>query len=182
MLTEIISLCFASYFFNGCASGKNMNASLKKKRLSGSLKIGYVNIDNLINETKIGINTLETLEGYRLTKEEILQQKLSEFEIMQSKLKDQMALHNEELKTRKKQNLEALETEIQELQQRFQTELLIKEQKEMNNLMNKIQKGIDKYALVNEYDYILTLPSIAYADEYQKNITEDIKNILNNPV
>ena len=43
MLTEIISLCFASYFFNGCASGKNMNASLKKKQLeNGGLKIRYV--------------------------------------------------------------------------------------------------------------------------------------------
>lgn len=35
MLTEIISLCFASYFFNGCASGKNMNGSFKKKLRGG---------------------------------------------------------------------------------------------------------------------------------------------------
>jgi basic membrane protein A and related proteins len=48
MLTEIISLCIASYLVNGCAARKNMNLLIKKKN-NKSLKVGFIYVGKINN-------------------------------------------------------------------------------------------------------------------------------------
>ena len=166
MLTEIISLCFASYFVNGCASGKNMNGSFKKKKLSGGdLKIGYVIEDKIFSEYSKSKNAENELKKF-------VNEKQKELDELTKKL--------EELVNSGVLNDEDIERKGQDIiiaQKRMQTKIQNKEVELKTFIFNKIREAVNKYAKEQKYDYILSQNSLFYADE-KRNITENIIKIL----
>jgi outer membrane protein len=178
MLTEIISLCFASYFVNGCASGKNMNGSFKKKKLSGGdLKIGYVRDEEILSSTKEGKKMLEKIQK---EKERISLKFQNDVINLDKEIKDyerKKPLLSVEEHKKKQKKLTELQEKLQNFEMENQQNFQTFQNKLISPLMNKIQENINNYALENEYDYILTHQPIVYAQE-KYDITQKIIEML----
>jgi outer membrane protein len=139
------------------------------------VKIGIINAQKLVEESKKGKEIAEKFEKMKNEKE-------SQFNTMQNevaKIEKELlspALNNE-TREKKSIDLQNKKTELKRFAEDSQQELQLSLEKELNILKNEIKPIIDQLGKEKGFTIILEVPAVAYYDP-AADITDEIIKIM----
>lgn len=145
-----------------------------------NLKIGWTNIDHILQNLPDAANIQEALNTERAQYEKLFNEKLEEGQKMMDDYQKNAATMSDIIRQDKERSIQNKQRELQELQQNSETALQSKQQELLTPVMNKIQTAIDDVAKEKGYAYVLnsdagfgTTPVLLVAPE-EDNITEAV--------
>ncbi len=162
---SILGVMVVAFLFSGVAGAKG-------------LKIGVVNMQRAVSETKEGKKAEKDLLSMKKKLEAELNRKLKEFYKEQEQLQKAMSILKE---AEKRKRLGASRKKFEGLQKRYmgaERELMKKKAQVMMRLSKKLGKVIQKIAKKDGYDYIFNNAAVLWAPRHT-DLTNQVIRIYN---
>lgn len=145
---------------------------------TASPKIGFTNVDIILNVLPDSKRIQNELQIYRQQLTKVLEDKNKEFQEKYQAYEKNVATWSEIIKADKEKELQGAQQSIQELQKNSEQDLQSKYQKLVTPVMTKINQAIEAIGKENGYTYILnqdaganTTPIILYSGAEDNNVT-----------
>ena len=133
---------------------------------SAKLKIGVVNLQRAVGETKEGKDAEAKLRAYKKRKEVELNRKLKQFYKNEQELRKAWSVLKE---TEKRKRASASRQKFQALHKEYvqaERELLKRKAREMMKIQKKLNKIIQRIAKKDNFDYIFNNAAILWAPRH----------------
>ncbi|MFN8357160.1 MAG: OmpH family outer membrane protein [Spirosomataceae bacterium] len=136
-------------------------ASFSSQAQTSALKIGYTNIDVLLNGMPESKQIEADLKSTQAQYEKLFQAKVKDFQDKLAIFEKLPANTSEVIKADKEKELQSLQTQIQEFQKNSQEDLQKKQRQLLEPVLTKIQGGIDAVAKENAFSYVFNTAASA---------------------
>jgi outer membrane protein len=139
-------------------------------------KIGFVDMDSLINNSPQILRARETITSEFEVQYEDIKQKESELEILENQItKDGTIMSLPEL-AKLQERARILERQVRRTKEDLKDAISIRNTQIINEIQLQLEATVKNYAIENKYDAIL-INAILYVSP-EMDITQDILNIL----
>ncbi len=146
---------------------------------TGEGKVGYIDIQRLVNESKMGVAAKKEIEKLQKEKEAVLASKLKEISILKEKIDENQGTMDVKEKEDKAEALKVLHKEYQNLVKDAKEDILKEDGELISTLLQKADGILKKIAKKRKFSIILKNPnSIGYLDP-QFDITDMVLKELN---
>jgi len=142
-------------------------------------KIGYVNIQRVVQGSEEAQQARGTLEQEVKERQAELEEKRKRVNELQSKLEDQGSLMSEEQKKETQSQLEEAMREFRQLQRKAQQDLDTQKNQVLQDIYDDVSQIVSRIGEEEDYDLILTGSSAIYVSE-PINLTDQVLTELNN--
>lgn len=142
-------------------------------------KIGYVNIQRVVQESEEAQEARGQLEKEAKERQAELKEKRERVNELQKKLDEQGSLMSEEQKKETQRKLEETMREFRRLQQKAQQDLDTQKNQVLQDIYDDVSQIVSRIGEEEDYDLILTGSSAIYVSD-PINLTEQVVTELNN--
>lgn len=121
---------------------------------SAEVKIGYIDMQKAITETKSGKAAFNKLKKFQEAKQKELDKKKTQIEKEEEELKKKFAIYSDEKKRQASQDFQKKAMEAEQYFRDSQVELSKKEKELLEPVLKGLREAIEKYAEKNGYAMI----------------------------
>ena len=144
--------------------------------LSLAEKIGFVDMDSLINNSPQILSARETITSEFEAQYEDIKQKESDLEILENQITKDGAIMSLPELGKLQERARILERQVRRTKEDLKDSISIRNNQILNQIQMELESTVKDYAIANDYDAIL-INAILYVSP-EMDITQDILKIL----
>jgi outer membrane protein len=161
--------------------GAGITASQAQTKNDPSLKIGYVNPQEVLQDMPKYAAVQQRMQNYIKEKRQDLRQQSQSFQKEVSDYQQRQSVMSKDAKQSEQKKLGKLRANLQQAQQQAQQDIQQKQQKLINPLRTKIQNAIQTVSKKMGLSYVISASTLLYVSDSAKknlNITSKVEKQL----
>ncbi|MBY0473617.1 MAG: OmpH family outer membrane protein [Nitrosomonas sp.] len=146
---------------------------------AGDIKIGVVNTEQILRESKPAIQAQKKIEREFVPRDEDIKKMAMKAKTLQDKLEKESIDMEESERRNMERNLANLSREYQRAQKQMREDLSVRQNEEYSMILERTNRAISEIAENENYDLILQLQDSVYRSQ-RIDITDKVIKALNN--
>jgi outer membrane protein len=156
-----------------------LQAGVVNAKPTSAVRIGYVDINRVLNEVNDGKSAVVKLKTDFERKQKQLDKMQTDLKAKKEQFDKRAAMMKPDVKQQKAQELQAEFMQVQDTYMKLQRELMAKEGEIKQGIFGKIRKVVDRIGDRDAYDMILTIGDTVLYHKRHRDITDDVVRAYN---